>query len=146
MIINKKTEEETKEIKKNNDLLKKIIGNLTRKKIISIFVVIMLIIISIILINFFTKTTNISIEIASTNISYTYGPNSSTSSNIKIGDEIKLKILAQNALNIKCYSSNENVIVFKEKNIAYAKSNGVAQLYCKSGNQKSNIINVSVGD
>lgn len=141
MIIKK---EERKEVEINER--KNILKNLDKKKIIIIFVLITIIVGSIFLIKKSKEKVNITIDIVSQDIGYSYGPNSSTDSKLKVGQEIELKIITDSALFVKCYSSNEDVIEFDKKNIAIAKKKGSAQLYCEANKQKSNVINVLVGE
>lgn len=123
--------------------------NIENKKLKKIIIISLIIIILIIITIFFykmnTKNYDISIEIASDNISYTYGPNNQSDATVSVNGEIKLNILSDNANKAKCYSSNENIMIFNSKNIATAISKGKTEIYCKIGNTKSNIINVVVG-
>lgn len=148
MILKTKKEEknEVKDNKKTVIDLKKIFSKfkLTKKQLIKIIIIIIAIILSILLIKELTKKVNITIDIASTNVAYTYGPNTSTSSNVKVGEEIDMKIITDSKREVKCYSTNESVIQIMNNSKVKANQSGFAQIYCKIGNSKSNVIDVKV--
>ena len=125
----------TKKEKKNN-----------KKKILILAALVAITIAIIIIFNFMNKKDELYIEIASTDIGYSYGPNNQTEALTKINDEIKLNIISNKKDKVKCYSTDENVVSINVKNIGTALSNGSTDIYCKVGNTKSNIINVKVGE
>lgn len=116
-----------------------------KKKIIKIgLIVLAIVVIGVVTFKIFTTKQTISIDIASTNISYTYGPNGISESTLSVNDTLKVKILPEKVKNVKCYSSDEKIIKFDSDNIATALSGGSAQIYCKTWNSKSNVIDIVV--
>ena len=93
------------------------------------------------------KDNNVAIDIGKNNVGYIYGPNNETIVKMHINDTGTLKILAQKSKLrlVKCYSSNENVVSIDKQNFK-AVGNGDAQIYCELKKNKSNEINVKVGD
>lgn len=88
----------------------------------------------------------LSIEMVSDKVEYTYGPGGYTESKVKVGDTLKIKILSDKELGVKCYSSNENILKFKDKTSVEVLSKGNASIYCEKGDLTSNRILVEVGE
>lgn len=117
----------------------------TKKIIIVVSIILVIAAIGVIIYKTLTKKQEIYIDIASTDVSYIYGPSGMSATTLSVNDNLKLKIISENDKKVKCYSSDENVIKFDSQNIARALSNGSAKIYCKIKNSKSNVIDVIVG-
>ena len=98
-------------------------------------------------VNYFFTNNNISIEVASNDYNYIYGPNGETILKIGSNDIVDLKLLASDSkINMaKCYSTNEDIIEFLDKDSFQAIGTGTVEIYCKILNKESNYIKVFIG-
>lgn len=131
--------EKIKEISEN------IVNLIKRYK--KVLIIILAIVAIIFVVKFFVSNNNLSIDISSTNVNYSYSPNGQTTVKLKVNDEAKLKIITKSSKKglVKCYSDNKDIIKFDSKDTFKAINSGEAEIYCKLLNTKSNIIKVKVG-
>ena len=127
-----------------NKLLNKIKER--KKIIILIFTIVFCFILLLIIINFLNKNNTVSIEIVSDNVSYSYGPNGTTIVNVNRGETVNLAFVVDptKSMLVKCFSNNENLIYFQNKDSFVAINSGKTEVYCKLLNEKSNIVNVNI--
>lgn len=119
-----------------------------KKKVIIIFLVLIVAIISFGIYNFFKKNNSVYIEVASNQLNYIYGPNNTTFVSMKVGDSLKIKIIAEKGkkMLVKCQSNNENILKFKNNDIVEALNVGDTSISCKLNKNISNTIDIKVGD
>jgi len=113
-------------------------------KIIIISCIIVLLILGIIIYKKLNVKEDIYIEIASKNVSYTYGPNNNTIVKVKNNDTFNINILSNKKNKVKCYSKDENILTINKTSVI-PKNNGTTEIYCKLGKSISNSITINVG-
>ena len=130
--------------KKLNVISKNIKKN--RKKYIIAGICLLLIIIVCLLIKFFANNT-LTIDIASQNVGYMYGPSGETVVKAKVGDVIDLKVITESLKEgmVKCEVTNNQVAKFEDKDTFKATHSGETEIYCELFNTKSNVIKVVIG-
>lgn len=119
-----------------------------KKKLIIILSVILIVgIVSVLIYNYFNSNNGISIEVASTNVNYIYGPSGETTIKLKENDKVDLKIIVESSKTgrVKCFTTNDKVAQFIDDNTLKAISHGSVGVYCELFNNKSNYINVIIG-
>lgn len=111
------------------------------------FIIAIIVLVLGLIIAFFVNNNSVSIEVASTDVNYIYGPSAETILKVKTGQEVKLKILTTGSKKgiTKCYSSNKDLVKFNSSNTFTALNTGETEVYCKLVNKESNRIKVVIG-
>ncbi len=121
---------------------------MNKGKIIGLSIIIIVVIVGILIFRFYNTNNGVSIEVGSNNVSYIYGPNNETIIKMKPNEGATIKIIATSGKSklVKCFSKDENIIKFIDKNNIRANALGETEIYCTLKDVKSNVIKIKVSE
>ena len=119
-----------------------------QKKILFILILFILLLFIIFIVKYFNSNNGLSIEIASNNVNYIYGPNNSTLLKVGVNESVDLKVLTVKGKEskVKCYSSDNELVSFIDSNSFKTLKEGETEIHCKLVNNVSNKISLVIGE